>query len=112
MIAGLRIGADRARRTLKTRRFSLDSVCSKRYSGSESGISPEFSRVLRAQILMKDRRWFVVVPKSGRILPAPLAETNPLFMVPAQEVMSYPIVFEGTDQSALREVEFDDSATP
>jgi hypothetical protein len=33
------------------------------FGSREGGVTPEFARVLRTQILMKDRRWFVITPK-------------------------------------------------
>lgn len=75
--------------------------------GRSEGITAEFSRVLRAQILMKDRRWLVIVPRfetdsqtatensaQGRNLPQ-------LLMKSATVPTLFPLEFEGTTQSPL-----------
>lgn len=71
------------------------------FGGRETGVTPEFSRVLRAQILMKDRRWLVIVPPSAdtRLKPEPVAGS--LVMFPSIAPMPFPIEFEGTEQSPL-----------
>lgn len=53
----------------------------------ELGINPNFAKVLRSQILGKDRRWIVAVPRQGDF-PAgrPRVETT-------TEAISYPIVY-------------------
>lgn len=79
------------------------------FGSREKGITPEFSRVLRSQILLKDRRWLVAVPVTS--VPA---ESHPfdsdiaghvandeLKIVVAAEPMEFPIEFEGTAQSPL-----------
>lgn len=66
----------------------------------ESGITPEFSRVLRSQLLTKDRRWFVIVPAD----PSDTQDELPagtLRLKLATESMIYPMGFGGTDQSPL-----------
>ncbi len=50
---------------------------------------------------MKDRRWFVVVPKSQATQPGPVAPATGLVMTPALHPMNYPIEFEGQAQSPL-----------
>lgn len=50
----------------------------------ETGISPTFARVLRNQILGKDRRWIVAIPRaqgvhSGEIIPVRIATENASF---------------------------------
>ncbi|HIE99772.1 MAG TPA: hypothetical protein EYG03_26205 [Planctomycetes bacterium] len=62
----------------------------------ESGITPEFSRILRSQILKKDRRWFVMVPIEHDVVPG-----EPIEMVYAETPMIYPMGFGGHDQSPL-----------
>lgn len=75
------------------------------FGSRETGITPEFSRVLRAQILMKDRRWFVVVPKPSGPALQPQPEVSGVVMFPALETMPYPIEFEGMEQSPLTQLE-------
>lgn len=58
----------------------------------EDGIDPDFARVLRSQILRKDRVWLVArprPPKPDRDSP----ETGPPVIRRAEKVMSYPVVF-------------------
>jgi hypothetical protein len=69
----------------------------------ERGITPEFSRILRSQILKKDRRWFVMVPRSDVAaddLPDDAAK-NAIPVVPAPSAMIYPMGFGGNQQSPL-----------
>ena len=71
------------------------------FGSREGGVTPEFARVLRAQILMKDRRWFVIAPKpvTPALLPRP--EVGGLVMVAATQPMPFPLEFEGAEQSPL-----------
>ena len=62
----------------------------------ERGITPEFSRVLRSQVLKKDRRWFVMVPRDSA---APDSNTVRIRM--PREPMLYPLKFAGERQSPL-----------
>jgi hypothetical protein len=71
------------------------------FGSRDGGVTPEFARVLRAQILMKDRRWFVLVPKPTTPAPLPRPEVNGLVMVTAREPMPFPLEFEGAEQSPL-----------
>lgn len=61
----------------------------------EGGVTPEFARILRSQILRKDRRWFMMVPvadvQDGSAIPIRIAETP----------MLYPQKFSGEAQSPL-----------
>jgi hypothetical protein len=75
------------------------------FGSREAGITPEFSRVLRAQILMKDRRWFVLVPKLAEIAVQPQPPVDGLIMYAGLEPMPFPIEFEGTDQSPLTQLQ-------
>lgn len=61
----------------------------------EKGITPEFSRILRSQILKKDRRWFVLVPA------AKPTDNGTIRAVVASSPMIYPMGFGGTAQSPL-----------
>lgn len=61
----------------------------------EKGITPEFSRILRSQILRKDRRWFVMVPGQSA---EPAGQVR-VFIT--NNPMIYPMGFGGTDQSPL-----------
>ena len=71
------------------------------FGSREGGVTPEFARVLRAQILMKDRRWFVIAPKpvTPALLPRP--EVGGLVMIAAAQPMPFPLEFEGAEQSPL-----------
>ncbi|MEO2015430.1 MAG: hypothetical protein ABGZ53_13765 [Fuerstiella sp.] len=62
----------------------------------DTGITPEFSRILRSQILNKDRRWFVMVPIERDVVPG-----EPIEIVHADTPMIYPMGFGGNDQSPL-----------
>ncbi len=62
----------------------------------ETGITPEFSRILRSQILKKDRRWFVMVPTEREAVPG-----ESVRIVHADTPMIYPMGFGGNDQSPL-----------
>lgn len=61
----------------------------------ETGITPEFSRILRSQILKKDRRWFVMVPNES----ATSSDSIPVAVAP--EPMLFPLEFAGQQQSPL-----------
>lgn len=71
------------------------------FGSREGGVTPEFARVLRAQILMKDRRWFVISakPASPPLLPRP--EVAGLVMTVGTQPMPFPLEFEGAEQSPL-----------
>ena len=74
------------------------------FGNREHGVTPEFSRVLRSQILLKDRRWLVVVPLgTGHLKPGENSSHSkddlPIFI--AKESMEFPIEFQGTAQSPL-----------
>ena len=74
------------------------------FGSREKGVTPEFSRVLRSQILLKDRRWLVVVPLGTRdIEPGENSSHSrgDLTILIAKESMAFPIEFEGTAQSPL-----------
>jgi len=75
------------------------------FGNREQGVTAEFSRVLRSQILLKDRRWLVVVPLNDS---HPKQQTkdadhpvNSLQITVAKDAMDFPINFEGTAQSPL-----------
>ncbi|MCP3917663.1 MAG: hypothetical protein GY711_19120 [bacterium] len=59
----------------------------------EVGIHPDFARVVRNQILGKDRRWFVATRRSGP------ASSGPIRIRVAHESGSYPIVILASGQS-------------
>jgi len=82
------------------------------FGSREGGITPEFSSVLRVQILMKDRRWFVVAPGSNDRGKQMGPEPDNLMMQPAYKSMPYPLSFEGTGQSPLTELAGDGLNTP
>ncbi len=85
------------------------------FGNREKGITPEFSRVLRSQILLKDRRWLVVVPLGTNSL-KPGNDINHsndnLQIVIAKEPMEFPIEFEGTIQSPLTPMSVEIPAVP
>lgn len=66
------------------------------FGSRETGITPEFSRILRSQILTKDRRWFVMVPGTEKF-----ESDKPIRIVEADSPMMYPMAFGGTEQSPL-----------
>jgi hypothetical protein len=68
----------------------------------ETGITPEFSRILRSQILAKDRRWFVMVPNSPSV---DQPDNDALTITKAREPMLFPLQFSGQEQSPLTAVE-------
>ena len=71
------------------------------FGSREGGVTPEFARVLRTQILMKDRRWFVITSKPATPALLPRPEVGGLIMVAATQPMPFPLEFEGVEQSPL-----------
>lgn len=71
------------------------------FGSREGGVTPEFARVLRTQILMKDRRWFVITAKPTTTALLPRPEVGGLVMVEATQPMPFPLEFEGAEQSPL-----------
>ena len=69
------------------------------FGSREKGITPEFSRILRSQILTKDRRWFVMVPIENDAKTTGVVDTVAADW--ASESMMYPMGFGGTAQSPL-----------
>lgn len=66
------------------------------FGNREDGISAEFSRVMRLQILLKDRRWLQVVPRSvgsGR--------SQTVRIQAGTDQRQFPLEFEGRQQSPL-----------
>jgi hypothetical protein len=61
----------------------------------EQGITSEFSRVLRSQVLRKDRRWFIMVPDDAN------TDSDTVTITEALEPMLYPLKFSGQRQSPL-----------
>ncbi|MEM1070151.1 MAG: hypothetical protein AAGI63_14710 [Planctomycetota bacterium] len=68
------------------------------FGTEERGIDPNFARVLRSQILRKDRRWIVARPKAEQ---DPSTETQVIEY--SREFMRYPLVY-----MANRDDEIDD----
>ena len=80
--------SDEARRALNVASDRLEPVVRQigddLFGTPETGINPDFARVLRNQILAKDRRWIV-----ARVASSPDQTT----IYPAQDSMTYPIVY-------------------
>jgi len=69
------------------------------FGSRTEGITAEFSRVMRTQILLKDRRWLVVVPESGAVgMQDDEAAITIRFATSGAE---FPLEFEGRQQSPL-----------
>jgi hypothetical protein len=71
------------------------------FGSREAGISPEFARVLRTQILMKDRRWLMMVPGESGDSSAVGGAGSVVQLRAASESMPFPLSFEGRSQSPL-----------
>lgn len=69
------------------------------FGNRTDGITAEFSRVMRTQILLKDRRWLVVVPESGTS--GRLQDKAPIAIRFAESDDEFPLEFEGRQQSPL-----------
>ena len=59
----------------------------------EEGINPDFARVLRNQILGKDRRWLVATPNHDPNSSDPTGQLDPITIAAAEFVMPYPKVY-------------------
>lgn len=71
------------------------------FGSRESGISQEFARVLRLQILMKDRRWLMIVPTVDGNAEQSDGGDGTVVLRRAVEPMPYPLNFEVREQSPL-----------
>ncbi|MEY3174116.1 MAG: hypothetical protein RLZZ436_2030 [Planctomycetota bacterium] len=75
------------------------------FGSRESGISPEFARVLRTQILLKDRRWLMLIPNpapaSDRTATTGTLDSQPVPLRIATTPQPFPLRFESTEQSPL-----------
>ncbi|MEZ6033621.1 MAG: hypothetical protein R3C17_11045 [Planctomycetaceae bacterium] len=82
------------------------------FGNREKGVTPEFARVLRSQILLKDRRWLVIVPLAADSAGLEAASTakGKLKIIIAKEAMNFPLEFEGTAQSPLTRMDAGTSA--
>ena len=85
------------------------------FGSRDKGFTPEFSRVLRSQILVKDRRWLVVVPRGAT--GSPVSENTSdtpgdLQIIIAKESMAFPMEFSGAIQSPLTPMNPQKSSTP
>lgn len=79
------------------------------FGSRDGGISPEFARVLRAQILLKDRQWLILKPAGKSKIAAtdksPSGKQNDSVTIElASEPMSFPIQFETAAPSPLSEL--------
>lgn len=68
------------------------------FGSREGGVTAEFAQVLRTQILMKDRRWLIAKSANGSEL---TSTRTPFRIIPATDASSYPLRFEGVEQSPL-----------
>ncbi|MCA9084596.1 MAG: hypothetical protein KDA81_11100 [Planctomycetaceae bacterium] len=75
------------------------------FGNRETGITPEFSRVLRSQILQKDRRWFVIVPERTSAPDSSVFAVGQIRVSSAAESMPYPMGFRGYGQSPLTPIQ-------
>ncbi|MCA9051447.1 MAG: hypothetical protein KDA89_22065 [Planctomycetaceae bacterium] len=71
------------------------------FGNREKGISPEFSQVLRSQILQKDHRWFVIVPLNASASSGTPDLSKPMLIRTATTSMPYPMDFAGKSVSPL-----------
>ncbi len=71
------------------------------FGGRESGISPEFARTLRMQILLKDRRWLMLVPIPATVTTEHGFAEDQVPLHPAARPQPFPLRFEGVEQSPL-----------
>jgi hypothetical protein len=58
----------------------------------EGGIEPGFARVLRNQILNKDKSWITIVPADNEQI-NPKEQSSPIRLTPAKEFAPYPVVY-------------------
>ncbi len=81
------------------------------FGSREKGVTAEFARVMRSQILQKDRRWLVVVPFDANQENQGTTDAdhpdNGLQITVAQDSMDFPIKFEGAAQSPLTRTDND-----
>ncbi|MBC7964317.1 MAG: hypothetical protein H7Z17_00205 [Fuerstia sp.] len=85
------------------------------FGSRDKGFTPEFSRVLRSQILVKDRRWLVVVPRvsTGASVSENISHAkHDLQIIIAKESMAFPMEFSGAAQSPLTPMDLEISSTP
>lgn len=73
------------------------------FGGRHTGFSPEFARVLRTQILMKDRRWLMIVPIQPTVTTENGLDADTVSIQPATSPQPFPLEFRGTEQSPLTE---------
>ena len=66
------------------------------FGNRDDGISAEFARVMRLQILLKDRRWLQVVPRTE-----PGGKSSDLVIRPGTDSRQFPLEFEGRQISPL-----------
>ena len=85
------------------------------FGSREKGVTPEFARVLRSQILLKDRRWLMLVPlgTDGRKLREDSRHSkHDLQIFMAEESIEFPLEFEGAAQSPLTPLAPEISSAP
>lgn len=83
------------------------------FGNREQGVTAEFSRVLRSQILLKDRRWLVIAPLNDSLQQTKTADhpVDHLHITIAKDLMDFPITFEGSAQSPLTRTDDDAAAS-
>ena len=85
------------------------------FGSREKGVTPEFARVLRSQILLKDRRWLMLVPlgTDGRKLREDSRHSkHDLQIFMAEESIEFPLEFAGAAQSPLTPLAPEISSAP
>lgn len=65
------------------------------FGNRDRGITESFARTMRTQILMKDRRWLVLVPSAG------VTAKGPIEILQGSETMDFPLEFPTVEQSPL-----------
>ncbi len=90
--------SDEARRAFAMTSDRLEPVVRKigdeMFGTRENGINPNFARLLRNQILGKDRRWIVAVPTNA------ISSTSNPVITASDEAMPYPMVYMADEKES------------
>ncbi|MCA9059852.1 MAG: hypothetical protein KDA85_15200, partial [Planctomycetaceae bacterium] len=94
--------------TRASRRFepTARTIGDRIFGTREGGVTPEFAEVLRVQILEKDRRWLLLTPRTSQLADQPAPSQQAVSAIPivfAREYTDFPLRFQGSAHSALRE---------